>query len=826
MMNELMTAAENGDIASQLALGIALYTGDGMEKNRKEAAKWFGKAAAAGNAEAQYWYGICYEGGYADDRIRNYGDAAKWYAKSAKQGYAPAEAKLGSAYYEGNGVDKDLKKAVKWCQAAVEQGDSDAMLTLGDIYYMSDDSDTCGKAFELFNNASAAKKYGADVKLAACYENGVGVEADYDKAIEMYKNSEHYEAANGLNTLYAKLILNDDAVIRSKYVQILTDEEPKIITQTAYVISNGNTEVQSNKAESIKWFELAAAKGCDEANYALAYRYTVEDEGVALDYAKAIEYYKIAANKGNSRAIEALVEIYDEGEIVEKNEDEVLKWCKIGADNGDTNILIYATDIYLKRKNYIEAVKSLKLRKLPHELAKVYFKAFRDKKNLGIEEREELRKSFENETSDMYFQYASLHRYDSKEYWQYTVKAASMGNQNVIELLVKLLADNLINIEKLDGLPEMYMGAAENGNPYAMYALGYHYEYGIGVAQDKAKAEYWYKLSAEQKYSKAVQALNEISLNGGGKIDYEEKIKNCRECDDDDALYELYLKYYETADVNGRAKLINLAAEERTYILDKIALSLFAGTDVYDLEECRYFDRDYSDVIKLLKAGADKNSNTSKYYLACCYDYGIGTERNINEAIKWYTEAAEDKSDIENGNRAAMIALGYLSKYGDNPNEKISAKWYRQAKKAEDDIGYDNAVEAYEMGCAYHNDDEEPDEDEEDYRDYGLAWKFYIFAIEGGVTDAYVNMADLYEKGLGVKANMDIAVRLNLCVAEMGNRTAQANIGECYYNGYVKGVEHDEAMRLSEEWYKKAAKKGCKVAKTALKECFGITEIK
>lgn len=43
-----------------------------------------------------------------------------------------------------------------------------------------------------------------------------------------------------------------------------------------------------------------------------------------------------------------------------------------------------------------------------------------------------------------------------------------------------------------------YSKAAEQGNPEAQVALGYYYEFGIGLAQDSNKAIFWYTKAAEQ----------------------------------------------------------------------------------------------------------------------------------------------------------------------------------------------------------------------------------------------------------------------------------------------------------------------------------------
>lgn len=77
------------------------------------------KWAAEGNAQNQCLLGICYENGEGvkKDLIK----AVEWYQKSAAQGEARAQFHLGKCYLLGDGVKKDLTKAIKWYQKALKR---------------------------------------------------------------------------------------------------------------------------------------------------------------------------------------------------------------------------------------------------------------------------------------------------------------------------------------------------------------------------------------------------------------------------------------------------------------------------------------------------------------------------------------------------------------------------------------------------------------------------------------------------------------------------------------------------------------------------------
>lgn len=68
--------AEQGNAKAQYNLGLCYAKGVGVEKDLKEAVKWYSKAAEQGNVDAQYNLGLCYQWGAGVDE--NYVEAYKW----------------------------------------------------------------------------------------------------------------------------------------------------------------------------------------------------------------------------------------------------------------------------------------------------------------------------------------------------------------------------------------------------------------------------------------------------------------------------------------------------------------------------------------------------------------------------------------------------------------------------------------------------------------------------------------------------------------------------------------------------------------------------
>lgn len=66
---------------------------------------------------------------------KNKTEAIKWYRQAAEQGYAIAQCNLGYCYNYGIGVEKNTTEAVKWYRKAAEQGNEDARKALKNLGY-------------------------------------------------------------------------------------------------------------------------------------------------------------------------------------------------------------------------------------------------------------------------------------------------------------------------------------------------------------------------------------------------------------------------------------------------------------------------------------------------------------------------------------------------------------------------------------------------------------------------------------------------------------------------------------------------------------------
>jgi len=119
----LRKAAEQNEFAAFYPLGLHYSRGLGVEKDSKEAWKWFRRhfedmAAATktkaeqGDAAAQNQMGVNHMLGQGVKKDE--AEAVKWFLLAAAQGHADAQRYLAGCYFAGDGVKPDRTEAYAW----------------------------------------------------------------------------------------------------------------------------------------------------------------------------------------------------------------------------------------------------------------------------------------------------------------------------------------------------------------------------------------------------------------------------------------------------------------------------------------------------------------------------------------------------------------------------------------------------------------------------------------------------------------------------------------------------------------------------------------
>jgi TPR repeat protein len=130
----LRERASAGDVRSMRALAEAYYLGrGGVAQDFTEAARWYRKLAAQGEASAQTTLGLMYARGWG--LAPDLAEARRWWSLAAAQNDPGAQHNLGMVYLQGQGVARDLPQALHWFRRAAERGHVAAQRIIGLMYF-------------------------------------------------------------------------------------------------------------------------------------------------------------------------------------------------------------------------------------------------------------------------------------------------------------------------------------------------------------------------------------------------------------------------------------------------------------------------------------------------------------------------------------------------------------------------------------------------------------------------------------------------------------------------------------------------------------------
>lgn len=141
----------DGFITAAHQLGKVWRDGLCDPPDEKQAEKWLRCAAEAGLDYSQYALGKLLQG------QKQISEAVLWYEKAAVQGNRYAHYRLGKLYLAGDGVPKDVERAVEHLIASAKLGNQYAQYVLGKFYLMGRDVPRDEEAACKWLTASAAQ---------------------------------------------------------------------------------------------------------------------------------------------------------------------------------------------------------------------------------------------------------------------------------------------------------------------------------------------------------------------------------------------------------------------------------------------------------------------------------------------------------------------------------------------------------------------------------------------------------------------------------------------------------------------------------------------
>ncbi|MBS7202558.1 MAG: sel1 repeat family protein [Haemophilus parainfluenzae] len=219
----------------------------------------------------------------------------------------------------------NLKEATQTAKRSLELGNEAAKIKLGEI---QEDEKLMKEGF----NALKKKVDSGDMhyanSLGYAYEFGIGTSLSIKEAMKYYEMAAKQNNTLGMTNL-ADLYIQEDKLKKAKPLLVKAAEKEHGYAQYLLAMNFFDLYSENNK-EALFWLEKAANHDEPEALFQLGVYYS---EG--NDLAKSIKYYQRAAELNHADAALELSYIYDEGAIVEQDDDKALFFLKKSAELGN-----------------------------------------------------------------------------------------------------------------------------------------------------------------------------------------------------------------------------------------------------------------------------------------------------------------------------------------------------------------------------------------------------------------------------------------------------------------------------------------------------------
>jgi TPR repeat protein len=128
--------------------------------------------------------------------------------------------------------------------------------------------------------------------------------------------------------------LGADYVDGQKLSKLMEKSDPKAATNIGWLFARGEGGVKQSFKEAMLWWKFAASRGYTPAmnNVGLLY---ANGDGVPQDFEEAFKWWMRAAERGDAWAMNAVGDLYENGQGVKKNYELAMTWYREAAREGD-----------------------------------------------------------------------------------------------------------------------------------------------------------------------------------------------------------------------------------------------------------------------------------------------------------------------------------------------------------------------------------------------------------------------------------------------------------------------------------------------------------
>ncbi|QDU33698.1 Putative beta-lactamase HcpC precursor [Poriferisphaera corsica] len=309
-----------------------------MLENKRDAVRVFRDGDRLGSMKSTNMLGRCYQSGFGVGI--NYEKASIAFGKAANGGDLDGMINLAYMYLRGEGVGYDVQKAVDWLEKAADADEGDAIYMLGKLnLYGGHFPKNVVKGMMWLNKGIKIKHTLSMLELARCYQEGVVVERDEKKALELIQEAAKLGEAEAYKKLADQAA---DMGIDSR------DTNEAIISNLTAAAELGSYDATYELARlylagEIVVGDVEAARSMFESlakqEYAPAYSELglmyLSGVGFPRDYKQAAENFREAAERGDPRGMRLLGMEYKRGMGMEQDLDKARLLYERAIEGGD-----------------------------------------------------------------------------------------------------------------------------------------------------------------------------------------------------------------------------------------------------------------------------------------------------------------------------------------------------------------------------------------------------------------------------------------------------------------------------------------------------------
>ncbi len=770
---------------------------------------------------------------------------------------AQVQAEQGYRLATGDGVEVDYTKAIEILTPAAETGNLLAKHTIAIIHVNEHIIDADAKmGLALLIEAAEAGFSRSQQSLAAAYLNGTNlVEADQAKAHYWMQKAAEQGEIDSIRALVGQYMVGEGAVAKD-YEKAMywlekgaTAGDARLQMDLGYQYLNGEI-IEADAEKGTYWTRKAAEQGETQAMVNLAMIYKHGNALTEKDDTIAYEWVKKASELGSPRGHNLRAICLLNGDGVEKNEEEGLRYMHMAADQDYAISLLSLSNYYRDGLYGLEADMEMCLTYLRRAVTRGDVQAMK--------------------TLSHYYDTGHGVEVNQKLSYQLQKSAAEAGDVESMDALTKRYMNGNgtpVNMEQAILWAER---SSEQGGSAGLFNLALIYRYGLAGEADMEKAISYLEKALDAEATLACSLLLEIyaSEEYGNEELLQKTLERYAELFEMPSLEhakqeatldlaKLYIKggIVPVDEEKGLSLLVSVAEAGYARAQATLADYLINNADgkKEDVEKAMSLLEQaanqglasaYGDLINLYTAGykdvlpdavkafywmekaASAGMPEFQLELALRYLHGVDVEADGKKAFDWFLKAAEQGNVVAmrhvantyyNGNESIakdadlayewakktaalgdasatnLLAICYLLGIGTEKNEEEGLRCMRAAA----DMMHTGAISNLSYYYLHGEHGLTPDPQ--------MAFSYCLKAAEAGAPSSMVDLAIIhYIEGVGVVPNKELAFEWMKKAAELRHPLAMSNLSYFYRKG--EGVETDYEQAYI--WAERAMRRG------------------